>query len=71
MIRCSNCGLVFSLFTETGFEMTFANSEDLRKMFRQCGHCDAGSESLEWVPGRSHVADALSFAYECSLGVEQ
>jgi hypothetical protein len=59
------------MFTETGYEMIFANPEDLRKMFRQCGQCEAESKHLEWVAGRSQVAEALSFAYECSLGVEQ
>jgi hypothetical protein len=70
MIRCNNCGLEFSLFTEHGYEMSFGSTENVRKMIRRCGHCEQDSECLEWVDVRSKVADALSFAYECTSGVE-
>jgi hypothetical protein len=70
MIKCNNCGLTFSLFTEQGYEMAFATSSDVREMIRVCGHCEHDSSCLEWVNTRSKVADALSFAYECTLGVE-
>jgi hypothetical protein len=66
MVKCNNCGLEFSLWTENGFEIVFHDSEYLRKMFRVCGQCEQDSECLEWVNKRSNIADALVYASDCA-----
>lgn len=68
MIRCKNCGLEFSLFTEQGYEMVFPGNESVRKTFKVCGHCEQESSCLEWVPQDSKVAQALSMAWSYHKG---